>query len=786
MPGVIATLPKFQFSSNGIPMVGGSLTVYIAGSTTPTTTWQDSALTVANTNPITLDARGECVLWLDESIIYKFVLKNALGVVQWTQDNINSQAPLRSDLSGPLGAALIGANAYQTQDDVNLENISAQRFNAAGNGVTDDSGAFQSLEAAHTGKLVDLANKTYAVSSVPSANIYTNGFFKVVSDVYKAPSFDALLSSTTDTGGIGTAYAGGFKGVETMPGRTTPDLYFLIGSQGSRAYGPSRAGCIASIYSRAGGNLSVNMAARQSNALMPQSTNISTEECEIDTGSRNSNLASVFSRAGGVSSANLASRSCETAGWESANIASDACSAGNGASARFLVNVTNGVITSITVVNQGDGFKIVPRLDITDRYAQGVGAVAVAVMDTVNTDKIASVTVTNGGSGYSEVVGGVDCHAYSGDNQANIASGSSWARGRSSANVASNAAQANGVSSANVASDGVIVNGITSAAMAAASSTVNGTTSAVIATSGSTTSGVNAAVLGGVTSRALADSAVVIGSDGSTASGILSLVLCGNNAQATGSGSIAMGRRIINSVTRSIAFGDASSGEASAANRKFHVFASGAVQAAGTITGSTAFTDYAEYFENAQKGSIALGVLVALDGRKVRPAQPADTLLGVVSATAMIAAGDSPFTWGGRYLTGEFGEALTHEVLDGDWPALVPDPEWTSAPGQTDADRPLIANPTPQPLVTVPMENPDFDPEAVNVPRSQRPDDWTCVGLLGQVHVRVNAMVKPGSGVVAGGNGIGQAGESSRMTCMEIRRPFDAAKGYAVAFCLIR
>lgn len=108
MAGVIATIPKFQFSSNGVPMVGGTLETYIAGSTTPATTWQDSALTIANTNPISLDARGECVLWLDPAVVYKFVLKNAQGVIQWTQDNISNPAALRLDLAASSGASLVG------------------------------------------------------------------------------------------------------------------------------------------------------------------------------------------------------------------------------------------------------------------------------------------------------------------------------------------------------------------------------------------------------------------------------------------------------------------------------------------------------------------------------------------------------------------------------------------------------------------------------------------------------------------------------------------------------
>ena len=114
MPGVIASIPKFQFSANGVPMVGGTLTAYIAGTTTLTNTWQDAALTVANTNPIVLDARGECVLWLDPAVVYKFILKNAQGAVQWTQDGINNGAALanalRTELAASNGASLIGLN----------------------------------------------------------------------------------------------------------------------------------------------------------------------------------------------------------------------------------------------------------------------------------------------------------------------------------------------------------------------------------------------------------------------------------------------------------------------------------------------------------------------------------------------------------------------------------------------------------------------------------------------------------------------------------------------------
>lgn len=96
-------------------MFNGTLTTYIAGTTTLSTTWQDQALTIANTNPIVLDARGECVLWLDSSVQYKFVLKNIFGVTQWTQDNISGAVSNLTgiftkftDLAASTGAGLVG------------------------------------------------------------------------------------------------------------------------------------------------------------------------------------------------------------------------------------------------------------------------------------------------------------------------------------------------------------------------------------------------------------------------------------------------------------------------------------------------------------------------------------------------------------------------------------------------------------------------------------------------------------------------------------------------------
>lgn len=81
----------FQFfTTTGIPLASGYIYTYVAGSTTPQTTYIDSAGSVANTNPIQLgtDGRPPQEIWLTSGVNYKFVLTDANGVTIQTYDNL--------------------------------------------------------------------------------------------------------------------------------------------------------------------------------------------------------------------------------------------------------------------------------------------------------------------------------------------------------------------------------------------------------------------------------------------------------------------------------------------------------------------------------------------------------------------------------------------------------------------------------------------------------------------------------------------------------------------------
>jgi hypothetical protein len=105
---------KQQFiDGNGLPLVGGSVFHYIPSTTTPKTTYQDEALTIANPNPIILDARGQAIIW--GSGDYRQVLQDSLGNLIWDQVVSDASASISAQitafialLASSVGSSLIG------------------------------------------------------------------------------------------------------------------------------------------------------------------------------------------------------------------------------------------------------------------------------------------------------------------------------------------------------------------------------------------------------------------------------------------------------------------------------------------------------------------------------------------------------------------------------------------------------------------------------------------------------------------------------------------------------
>ena len=91
------------FDNNGVPLSGGKLYTYAAGTTTPLVSYTTSTGNIARTNPIVLNSAGRVgdggEIWIT-SASYKFVLNTSADVLIATYDNISG----------------IGAASYQIQN----------------------------------------------------------------------------------------------------------------------------------------------------------------------------------------------------------------------------------------------------------------------------------------------------------------------------------------------------------------------------------------------------------------------------------------------------------------------------------------------------------------------------------------------------------------------------------------------------------------------------------------------------------------------------------------------
>jgi len=101
------------FDNNGVPLSGGLLYTYTAGTTTPQTTYTTSAGNIANSNPIVLDSSGRLSneIWLTSGVTYKFVLKTSVGTQIGSYDDIpsiNDFSALSNTSNINQGDALIG------------------------------------------------------------------------------------------------------------------------------------------------------------------------------------------------------------------------------------------------------------------------------------------------------------------------------------------------------------------------------------------------------------------------------------------------------------------------------------------------------------------------------------------------------------------------------------------------------------------------------------------------------------------------------------------------------
>jgi microcystin-dependent protein len=192
---VVSPTAKAQFiDAAGIPLAGGFLYTYVAGTTTPQATYTDSAASTPNSNPIVLDSRGEANIWLTGAA-YKFKLTDANGTEIWTVDNIappstavapvfTTNVTISDDSPGPaLLITQTGAGAairVQDESDPDASPFVVDSTGSVGIGIAAPAnkldvagGAIQISTSGGTARTVISADSTDSIFSVNDDRNFT-------------------------------------------------------------------------------------------------------------------------------------------------------------------------------------------------------------------------------------------------------------------------------------------------------------------------------------------------------------------------------------------------------------------------------------------------------------------------------------------------------------------------------------------------------------------------------------------------------------------------------------
>jgi hypothetical protein len=105
---------QYFVTNEGLPLVGGKVYTYEAGTVVPKLTYSDADGTIPNTNPVILDARGEALIFWQGA--YKVELRDSVDNVIWTVDDVTSSDvivdELRDDIKNTVdpakGAGMVG------------------------------------------------------------------------------------------------------------------------------------------------------------------------------------------------------------------------------------------------------------------------------------------------------------------------------------------------------------------------------------------------------------------------------------------------------------------------------------------------------------------------------------------------------------------------------------------------------------------------------------------------------------------------------------------------------
>lgn len=184
---------QYFTDSNGLPLSAGCVYFYIPGTNSPKATYQNSGQTVANTNPVQLDAAGRAIIYGTGT--YRQVVKasgggispcSPAGVQIWDQltASTDSSATIFAGASaGTPNAITVNAPAFSGADGQVINYISTNTNTAAATFNPSGFGAVPIVRDSATGPAALTGGELVATNAVSLIYDATAGTFHILSPV---------------------------------------------------------------------------------------------------------------------------------------------------------------------------------------------------------------------------------------------------------------------------------------------------------------------------------------------------------------------------------------------------------------------------------------------------------------------------------------------------------------------------------------------------------------------------------------------------------------------------
>ena len=208
--------PSLEFQAidqNGVPLANGQVWTYQAGTLTPQATYTDATGAYLNPNPVVLDAAGRASIWLDATLVYKFVVQDVNSVTQYTQDNVSGvqQGALTASTIGTYAPALDGTGATGVWNiDISGTANAANSLNTTGLAVNVAASSPPTV-----GQTLVATSTTTATWQTVGAGGGGNGVVSINSiagNVYLLAGANVSITSNVVTGNITISSTGGGGG----------------------------------------------------------------------------------------------------------------------------------------------------------------------------------------------------------------------------------------------------------------------------------------------------------------------------------------------------------------------------------------------------------------------------------------------------------------------------------------------------------------------------------------------------------------------------------------------